>query len=106
MNFATLAFAVADRVATVTLNRPDKSNALSDEVVDELDRAVDAIRTRNDVAGAIITGAGPKAFVAAVNGFALGGRPAPRHSGHSATEDMREGMRAFLEKRPAQFTGR
>ena len=62
--YATLAFAVADRVATVTLNRPDKLNALTDAVVAELDQAVDAIRTRTDIGGAIITGAGPKAFVA------------------------------------------
>jgi len=64
MHLATLTVAVADRVATVTLNRPDKLNALTDEVVAELDRAVDAIRSRDDIGGAIITGAGPKAFVA------------------------------------------
>ncbi|HKI94546.1 MAG TPA: enoyl-CoA hydratase-related protein [Gemmatimonadales bacterium] len=64
MSYSTLLFSVSDRIATVTVNRPDKMNALTDEVIAELDAAADEIRTRADVAGAIVTGAGPKAFVA------------------------------------------
>jgi enoyl-CoA hydratase len=55
---------VADRVATVTVNRPDKLNALDDVVIAELGRAADELRERNDVAGILVTGAGAKAFVA------------------------------------------
>ncbi len=64
MSYSTLLFSVSDRVATVTVNRPDKMNALTDEVIAELDAAANEIRARTDVAGAIVTGAGPKAFVA------------------------------------------
>jgi enoyl-CoA hydratase len=64
MTYHHLLFTVADGVATVTINRPDKLNALNDDVLAELDRAADEIRARGDVRGAIVTGAGPKAFVA------------------------------------------
>jgi enoyl-CoA hydratase len=59
-----LTFDVRDRVAFVTVNRPEKLNALNDEVMDELRRAADEIATRDDIGGAIVTGAGQKAFVA------------------------------------------
>jgi len=64
MPYDLLLFTVTDRIATVTVNRPDKLNALNDAVLDELDRAADEIRDRADVGGAILTGAGAKAFVA------------------------------------------
>ena len=64
MSFSTLAFDVADRVATITVNRPDKLNALDDETIAELGEAVDLVERRDDVGGVIVTGAGPKAFVA------------------------------------------
>lgn len=54
---------VVDRVATVTVNRPDKLNALNAATIGELGDAIDEIRRRDDVGGAIITGAG-RAFVA------------------------------------------
>jgi enoyl-CoA hydratase len=64
MSYKLLQFEVRDRVAFVTINRPDKMNALNDGVLEELSLAVDEIACREDIAGAIITGAGPKAFVA------------------------------------------
>jgi enoyl-CoA hydratase len=64
MPFSTLAFDVRDRVATITVNRPDKLNALNDETIAELDEAIALIERRDDVGGVIVTGAGPKAFVA------------------------------------------
>jgi enoyl-CoA hydratase len=64
MSYDHLLFDVTDRVATVTINRPDKLNALNDAVIAELGRAAEEIRARPDVAGAILTGAGTKAFVA------------------------------------------
>ena len=63
MNYEFLTFAVADRIATITVNRPDKLNALNDATILELGRAIDQVRWRDDVAGAIVTGAG-RAFVA------------------------------------------
>ena len=61
--FDTLTLSVADRVATITVNRPDKLNALNDATVAELQRAIQEVRDREDVGGVILTGAG-RAFVA------------------------------------------
>lgn len=51
-------------ICTLTINRPDKLNALNSKVLDELDEAVDAIQKNYKVNALIITGAGEKAFVA------------------------------------------
>jgi enoyl-CoA hydratase len=64
MPFTTLDFEVRDGIAFVTINRPDKLNALNDEVIAEIAAAAQAIATDDDIGGAIITGAGAKAFVA------------------------------------------
>jgi enoyl-CoA hydratase len=63
MAYDTLNVAVADRIATITVNRPDKLNALNDRVIAELGDAIDDARANNDVAGIVLTGAG-RAFVA------------------------------------------
>lgn len=64
MPYESLLFDVRDRVATITVNRPDKLNALNDATIRELDRAIDEAVSRPDVAGVILTGSGNKAFVA------------------------------------------
>jgi enoyl-CoA hydratase len=51
-------------IAVITVNRPDKLNALSSEVVAELRKAFEQIARDAYIRGAILTGAGPKAFVA------------------------------------------
>lgn len=63
MPYSLLELSVVDRVATLTINRPDKLNALNAATIGELGNAIDEIRTRDDIAGAILTGAG-RAFVA------------------------------------------
>jgi enoyl-CoA hydratase len=63
MPYETLAVGVADRIATITVNRPDKLNALNDRVIGELASAIDDARANPDVRGVILTGAG-RAFVA------------------------------------------
>ena len=63
MPFKFLTLEVADRVATLTVNRPDKLNALNDATIAELGHAIDQIRVDDSVRGAILTGAG-RAFVA------------------------------------------
>src|SRR3954471_3207085 len=110
MAYELLTFDVADRIATITVNRPDKLNALNDALMDELRTAIAEARRRNDVGAVLLTGAGrafvagadiaeladqravegkaraqrgqrvfrrfetsPKPTLAAVNGFALGG---------------------------------
>ena len=63
MSYQFLTLGVADRIATLTVNRPDKLNALNDATIAELGRAIDEVRGRDDIAGLIVTGAG-RAFVA------------------------------------------
>ncbi|HET7746436.1 MAG TPA: enoyl-CoA hydratase-related protein [Vicinamibacteria bacterium] len=53
-----------DGVAVVTVNRPDKLNALDDRTVEELDAIFTALGADESVRGVVLTGAGEKAFVA------------------------------------------
>lgn len=53
-----------DAVRVVTINRPDKLNALDAATLDALQAAFDAIADDPAVRAAVLTGAGPKAFVA------------------------------------------
>lgn len=54
----------ADRIRTLTVNRPDKLNALNAGVMEALDRALDDARGAAEVGAVVITGAGEKAFIA------------------------------------------
>jgi len=72
MTYTMLLVEVADAVATVTVNRPEKLNALTDAVVTELHDAARALRADPAVRGVIVTGAGPKAFVAGADIGELG----------------------------------
>ena len=110
MAYETLLVEVRDRIATITINRPDKLNALNDATISDIGSALDALLADSAVGGIILTGAGrafvagadiavlasqgavdarerarqgqsvfrriemsPKPVIAAVNGFALGG---------------------------------
>src|SRR6266852_1645985 len=64
MTYQTLLFDIRDGIAFVTINRPDKLNALNDQVMGELGQAAERIATESEIKGAILTGAGPKSFVA------------------------------------------
>jgi enoyl-CoA hydratase len=65
---------VADKVATVTLNRPEARNALSGALTSELDDVITELDDRDDVACMILTGADP-AFCAGVDLKALSTEP-------------------------------
>ncbi|MGH9888777.1 MAG: enoyl-CoA hydratase-related protein, partial [bacterium] len=64
MSYETITLVAADRIATITVNRPDKLNALNDQVVADLARAAAELKADAAVRGVILTGAGPKAFIA------------------------------------------
>jgi len=51
-------------ILVVTINRPEKLNALNKAVIEELAEAVYQVHTNDEIRAAIITGAGAKAFVA------------------------------------------
>jgi enoyl-CoA hydratase len=63
MNFDFLSFETADRIATITVNRPDKLNALNDATIGEIELAFEAAARDAGVGGIVLTGAG-RAFVA------------------------------------------
>lgn len=64
MAYNTLLLETRDGIAVLTINRPDKLNALNDQVVAELHQAALALKADDSVRGVILTGSGPKAFVA------------------------------------------
>ena len=64
MTYQTLLYEKADGIAKVTLNRPDKLNALNSTVYKELYDAFEAIENDAEVRVVILTGAGEKAFAA------------------------------------------
>ena len=64
MDYKNIIVDTREAVAVVTINRPDKLNALDDRTVEELDAAFTALGDDASVRGVILTGAGEKAFVA------------------------------------------
>lgn len=62
--YTSLLVTVENNIAVITINRPDKLNALNKTVIEELSAAIDEVNNNNEIKAAIITGAGPKAFVA------------------------------------------
>jgi enoyl-CoA hydratase/carnithine racemase len=64
MDFQNLKFETKNHIAYVTINRPEKLNALNMAVMEELRAAFTAIKADTDVRVAILTGSGEKAFVA------------------------------------------
>jgi enoyl-CoA hydratase len=64
MPFDTLMVTIAERVATITINRPDKRNALNGVVRRDIIEALDELRGEDEVRVVVFTGAGDKAFIA------------------------------------------
>ena len=62
--YETILLQVEDGIATVTINRPDKRNALSNAVRSELVHVLDALRDDDAARVVVFTGAGDKAFIA------------------------------------------
>ena len=64
MTYQTLLTSLDDNIYIITVNRPDKLNALNRTVIEELSSAVDEVYSNDQIKSAVITGAGEKAFVA------------------------------------------
>ena len=75
MTYETLLTDLDQGILTVTVNRPDKLNALNRSVLADLDRLMDRVQTDPDIKAVLLTGAGPKAFVAGadISEFLLAG---------------------------------
>lgn len=85
-------------IAVLTLNRPEKLNALSYELVEDLHAALDGIRANNDCRVVVLTGAGRRFC----SGLDLTD-PSPPEAGRG-TEFPRSGMR--WQERIADLTAR
>jgi enoyl-CoA hydratase/carnithine racemase len=70
MAFEKVSYEVADGIATVTLNDPEKANRLSAQMLAELVEATRLVRDDDAARAMVLTGAGEKAFCA---GADLGG---------------------------------
>lgn len=64
MHYNTLSALPENGIFTITINRPDKLNALNQMVLNELSSAMDKAYNNVEIKAVIITGAGEKAFVA------------------------------------------
>lgn len=64
MNDDIVVTEIEDGVATVTINRPDRRNAMSNAVVDELTRRISGLSDDEEAQVVVLTGAGDKAFCA------------------------------------------
>jgi enoyl-CoA hydratase len=62
--YHTLLTSIEKSILIITINRPDKMNALNRDVFNELDGVLDDVYKNSDIKSVIITGAGNKAFVA------------------------------------------
>lgn len=80
----------ADGICTLTINRPEKMNALNTALIDELEQVLNMCSTDAGVRGLIVTGSGQKAFVAGadIGELATG-------SGIRAMDLARKGQRVY-----------
>jgi enoyl-CoA hydratase len=62
--YQTLLTSLENQILTITVNRPDKLNAINATVMSELDSVMDEVYSNTEIRSAILTGAGPKSFVA------------------------------------------
>lgn len=62
--YTTLLTELENGILVVTINRPDKLNALNQTVFQELNAVLDEVESNPDIQSVLLTGAGPKAFVA------------------------------------------
>ncbi len=89
--YETIVTAVENGICTITINRPDKMNALNAKVFEELNKALDVIGADDSIRSVIITGAGQKAFVAGADIAEFSG-----FSKEAAMELARRGQQTFF----------
>ncbi len=85
MSETTILVEKEGRVAVLTVNRPDKLNALNEQVRTDLLAALDQIAADDSVGAVVITGAGEKSFIAGADIGEFAGR---------TPFDQREAMRS------------
>ena len=63
-DYTQILYDVADNIATITINRPEKMNAFTGTMIKEMTDAFDRIDADDDVRAVVVTGAGDRAFCA------------------------------------------
>ena len=101
MSFETLLYDVEDRVATITLNRPERRNAFDWTMAGELTQAWEEVKRDPDVSCVILTGAGDQALCTGVDVQAVVGSPVFEELRRSAPIPNLEAGIAAIE----QWTG-
>jgi enoyl-CoA hydratase len=64
MSYTSITTELQEGIFLITINRPEKLNALNKSVIEELSAALDEVYTNKAIKTVLLTGAGPKAFVA------------------------------------------
>ena len=64
MTFDNLNIEIENKIATITINRPQSLNALNKNTIQDLSNAFDQLENNNTVRAIILTGSGEKSFVA------------------------------------------
>jgi enoyl-CoA hydratase/carnithine racemase len=103
MDFTEIRYEVADRVLTITLNRPDRLNAFTPTMQSELIEALDQADADDDVSAIVVTGAG-RGFCAGAD-LARGGSTFDWRERESEGEVPRDGggqvtLRLFDSTKP------
>lgn len=62
--YQTLLTSLENGIFTITINRPDKLNALNKQVMNDLDSVMNEVESNKEIKAAILTGSGQKGFVA------------------------------------------
>jgi len=90
MTYTHVLYEVRDRVATITLNQPEKRNPLSNAMLHDIIAALQEAKQDGDVRVVILTGAGDKAFCAGadLSGFGSDHTEVEKHLGRGAFVDM------------------
>lgn len=68
MDFQVIEFEVSDRIATITLNRPDKLNSFNNAMARDMDRAWQTVRDDNTIHVAVMQASGERAFSTGADG--------------------------------------
>ena len=64
MNYQNILYEIKNHTGLVTINRPDKLNALNNQTINEIEDVIKSIKSNPDIFIVVITGSGEKAFVA------------------------------------------
>jgi enoyl-CoA hydratase/carnithine racemase len=108
MSYEEILFDVTDWIATITLNRPDKLNAWTAKMGDEVREAMYAAEADDNVRVIILTGAGrgfcAGADMSLLSGIAEQGDVDPNHAlAHHTTGEHRGGIAADFQRKYSYF---